>query len=885
MIVFVPGIKGSELFEGDNKRWFPSTEKDMDLLDIKNELQANSIIRHVTPYGATKFTKYIYKGILDEFGESSFSLFPYDWRKSILDHVDSLVSTIMREYEATGESVTVVAHSMGGLLAKAALLKINDEGLSDKVNKLVTIGTPWNGAPDSFKALLYGEPGIFEDFTNIFQFANTKATRKIARMYPSVYQLLPNETYFRNPDGNFIATKDGMDMAFSSFKTMIQNLHDSDKEESEFVDVWKTYIDPLQKVLSAELPEEIQHDCLIGYDQATLYRVPEKISKAGELLKKYKNPSEFKNGDGVVPLHSAVPIHTANLYYVKGEHSSLCSYPNVAEFIKWSTGYGQVEDLPKGIITNDSDVAPKNNNLVAGFMTRIMCPVESTIVDEEGKYVAGVFDTSISEISELSSSEKVKFFNIGESKYAYFPQDIPEELAFEINAYKEGIAQVSIEVFDKSEVGTKSLRFDTIPVSKDKSAKLRIPGKEKVDASVLEYQGEYIEPKIMSPKDKESVKKHPIPKIDVNILPHGNTKKTPYLKAYSGPVTIYIESDEGEFIDELFFSIDGKDVRKYKNNELIDLESGQYTIEAFGRDIFDRVIKSSSKVISIEKNPPKTKAELFVDPEGILLQFTGQSVRVKPKTHFRILEEKDLNSLSEENVKWEEVTEQTNKIKVPTKTLRGNKNSKVTIEFYSEITDFELKEEIQTLEFSLGEIPMLMWEETTSAVTPKLIWDSLFQLNQLEINEYNIEQNVQNKYTKIDQNQVVGDNVKSVRFSSEFFNVEVFFSEKYSLYFSGPPTELLKQGQKYKFSFELRTERGNEKIITTNPTARLKAVKAKNIKDKILDLTEKDGTFFGSFTVDGNFIKYKHRLIVTDQKNVSPPLRDTVLILGEEDKD
>jgi pimeloyl-ACP methyl ester carboxylesterase len=878
MIVFVPGIKGSELFEGDNKRWFPSTTKDIDLLDIKNELEANSIIRHVTPYGLTKLTKKIYLGILDEFGESSFSIFAYDWRKSILDHVDGLVSNILREYEAGNKKITLIGHSMGGLLAKAAILKLNDQGHIDKISKFISIGTPWHGSPDSLKALLYGEPGVFSNFSNILQILNAKATRKLAKMFPSVYQLLPSEIYFNHSEGNFIITDDEREISYRDFKTYIQNLHDEDKEKSDFVDIWKDYIDPLHSLIQADLPDEIVHDCLIGYSHPTLYKIPEK-SKKGIILKKYKSPSAFKNGDGVVPLHSAIPNHKANLFYVKGEHSELCSASEVLEFIKWSITCGESKGLPLGIIRQTDEQIPVSENLVAGFMARIMCPVESTILDEEGKYVAGVFDTNISEISDLSENEKVKFINIGESKYAYFPEEIPEDLAFEIHAYKEGIAQVSIELFDESYEESKTLRFETIPVNKNKSAKLYIPGKQEVDKAVLEFQGEKIQAKTITRPNKEKVKEISIPKIDVSIVPTGDTKKAPYRNTFSGPVNLVLHSESMDLVDELFYSIDGKEVRKYRDTELLILETGKHVIEVFGRDIYDRVIKPNEVKLFIDDIPPQTMVDLSIDPEGIFIKFIGRSIHTNTKTYYRFL--------TNDNNKGDwNVTEVDNKISVPSSRIRESKNATIRLEFYTEISDFELKEELQTFEFSLGEIPTLMWEDTSSAVTPNMIWNSLFQMDRWDLSEYKIEKNVQNKYNNIEANDIIGDNVKSIQFSSNLLTIEVYFSERYSLYFSGPPTELLKLDQVYKFSFELRTERGNENIISTNPEARLKAIKApKGIKDKLLKLTEKDGTFYGSFTVDSNFRHYKHKLVVTDQKNISPPLREIVLILGEEDKD
>jgi pimeloyl-ACP methyl ester carboxylesterase len=877
-ILFVPGIKGSELYDGSNKRWFPATTKDVELLNIKNDLEPESVLRQVTPFGLTNFTQVIYQGLLDEFGHENLSIFPYDWRRSILVHVERLADRIINESKAIDGKVTVVAHSMGGMLSKLAIQRVYEMGEIKRLNKFITIGTPWHGSPDAYKSLLYGEPGVFEKLWVFFQFLSVEGTRKLARMFPSVYQLLPSETYFNNTEGNFVITDNEMGITYESFKTKIQNLHDSDKEETDHYDVWKHYIEPVHTAMGLELPEEISHDCLIGHSVPTLYKVPDN-SKTGFLLKKYKQPSSFMNGDGVVPLHSATPSHKANLFFVEGEHSNLCSLPNVIDFIKWSSNNEEIITLPNGILHSENENIPVNQKLKAGIKARIMCPVESTILDDQGRYVAGVFDPSITEISKLAESEDVKFFNIGESKYIFFKERPKEDLSFEIHAYEEGIATVSLEVLDNNE--ETELKFDTIPVTREKSAKLVIPANKPVEESILRYESKNLSPKKRKSIDADKLKGVPIPKVKINFEPSEGVMKVPYRHTYSGPVYLNIESDDFENIDELFYSVDGKYIAKYgEEKPILNLTPGQHIIEVFGKDVFSRPIRPVNAKVYFDTVAPKTKLSLTVEPEGIFVSFNYLSNNSPVETHYRFI-----NPDKEgEVVEWR-ITETNDKINVPARKLRENKKSSVVIEFFSRNTEFDFDEEVQKLEFSLGDIPMLMWEEFSSALTPNMIWDNVLPLGLLDLNEFHVSKLVQNKYYNIGNTDMIEDNVKSIKFESNTLTIEVFFSEKYSLYFSGPPTELLRLGQKYKFSFELRTERGNESITSTSPIAKIHAIKAKNLPNIIVPLTEKKGVFEGNFTVDGNFKHYKHKLVITDKKNTSPPLREIPLILSEDDQE
>ena len=54
------------------------------------------------------------------------------------------------------EEIYIVAHSMGGLLIHTYCQWVKMQKNYAKYKKVITLGTPWQGSPDSFKALKYG---------------------------------------------------------------------------------------------------------------------------------------------------------------------------------------------------------------------------------------------------------------------------------------------------------------------------------------------------------------------------------------------------------------------------------------------------------------------------------------------------------------------------------------------------------------------------------------------------------------------------------------------------------------------------------------------------------------------------------------------------------
>lgn len=117
-------------------------------------------------------------------------VFAYDWRLSVEDNVEKLKDFIgcVRRFHPS-KKVNILAHSMGGLLARRYIL---DNIYDHRVDKVITIGTPWLGAP---KAIDVMETGRF--FGNyFFDFVHRNSIKHLALYSKGVHELLPSYWYF-----------------------------------------------------------------------------------------------------------------------------------------------------------------------------------------------------------------------------------------------------------------------------------------------------------------------------------------------------------------------------------------------------------------------------------------------------------------------------------------------------------------------------------------------------------------------------------------------------------------------------------------------------------------------------------------------------------------
>lgn len=216
-VVFIPGLEGSQLSLGGDELWPPTlfhVAEDMEKLRLNED--GTPSYPGVTVGGVvdTFYTASVYGGLsdfLDSLAGGSHPLirewYPlaYDWRYSPETIVENGIETpegsidvVSKLEELAARSrtgkVTLVAHSMGGLVGKAVIKKLKEEGKDGIIDSFVMVGSPQLGTPQAVGGLLHGEGSDIA--WHFITFVDKAAARRLGYDLPSAYSLLPSEAYF-----------------------------------------------------------------------------------------------------------------------------------------------------------------------------------------------------------------------------------------------------------------------------------------------------------------------------------------------------------------------------------------------------------------------------------------------------------------------------------------------------------------------------------------------------------------------------------------------------------------------------------------------------------------------------------------------------------------
>jgi pimeloyl-ACP methyl ester carboxylesterase len=163
----------------------------------------------------------IYQSLIDEMNGlksngtvADWRSIAYDWRLSLNDLLTQgkksdgkiyyalstttpYIEQTLRELRKSSKSgrVTIIAHSNGGLVAKALLNKLGNEAPA-LVDRLILVGSPQSGTPLGIGALLFGTNQRIMAYGNIILHA--EVARAFAQNAPMAYHLLPSEDYLES---------------------------------------------------------------------------------------------------------------------------------------------------------------------------------------------------------------------------------------------------------------------------------------------------------------------------------------------------------------------------------------------------------------------------------------------------------------------------------------------------------------------------------------------------------------------------------------------------------------------------------------------------------------------------------------------------------------
>lgn len=542
-VLFLPGIKGSRLYVdngSEEKVWDPIGEDDIRSLFLNEngktleEVYAkegdiiDSVASFIDIYDGfiTSMDTLAGDGTINDWKAAS-----YDWRLSLEDIVNGgaerdgriyygeatstpYIEQTLRALAASSKTgkVTVVAHSNGGLVAKALFEKLGPEQTAELVDNVVFVGVPQEGAPQAIGALLFGYK---EGLPWWFPFlVSPGVAREFAEHSPMGYHLLPTQPYFDSISGDtahsvirfddsYTSEVDSYGSFIDSFDELRNYLQANDggrtKPSSESyasANVLGSYFlnyaeDSHASIDSWTPPDEVTLYQIAGWGEDTISGI-EFYEECGFTCAKKYRPTFIEDGDGVVPVPSALMIGAENLntkrlwldlrsfgFGLVGnrDHGNLFEVSELEDYLSQIIQNTDSDELPNFIKTSQPPNTGENKKL--RFF--LHSPLTLEVKDSEGNYTG---PTDVGEEEGIPGSEYGVF---GDVQYI----SVPATGNYKVEMHATGEGVFSIDVQEEGDGVSIISTISNLPVSQSTFASFSInTGVEDISPLTIDKNGD-----------------------------------------------------------------------------------------------------------------------------------------------------------------------------------------------------------------------------------------------------------------------------------------------------------------------------------------------------------------------------------------------------------
>ncbi len=550
-IIFIPGIQGSRLYvkdilnpDGEDQLWEPNWRSDLTELglgengnNLDPDIYTKDIIERTNltefdPTGSiSKYDKNIYKDTIsylnskkDDNTMSSFVTYPYDWRLDLDEIINNgtkqengsnqkLVDILRAQAKvsSTGK-VTIIAHSMGGLLIKRFVqtLSLADQKLIDNV---VMVASPQLGTPEGAEAVLQGVE--FKDFAAFVM--PQRHTRKLAENMITAQTLSPSDKYFEKVSTKPIVFDQSIYKEISTLSTYGVEINDGGelqdfitgqegRQDASFEDVNYPNISPTAVVLRAKeihelidnytFPENIKVTQIVGFGSPTTKQIKYVQKKEG---KNNTAPSYIPyvtlGGDKTVVQESAaymnVPTYYINLSKYNKDNNTNASHQNISGLSPVTEIFTSIIKKENVSLNNYVSESPGVSSSRSLFAIGMHSPVDIHLYDSQGRHTGPVY-------IEIEG-ETVKFIeeNIPNTSYQEHGEDkyivgIDEEsYTLKLDGYETGTFTLEIYKFmDDVEVLVQT--FADLPSTTQLSAEISLNPGLPIDQIKLDTSGDLL---------------------------------------------------------------------------------------------------------------------------------------------------------------------------------------------------------------------------------------------------------------------------------------------------------------------------------------------------------------------------------------------------------
>jgi pimeloyl-ACP methyl ester carboxylesterase len=542
-VLFLPGITGSRLYRAhgaiEDKLWEPIQNSNIQELALNSD--GSSVHGDIyTKVGGVVSAIYnlptlkVYSSFFDQMNDlksagtiTDFEAIPYDWRLSFDDILgkgaeangrifySEATSTpyIIQELKHLAASsktgkVTIVAHSMGGLVTKELIRRLGDTEAQKYIDNVILVASPQIGTPRAIPSMLHG---LGQGITiGPYVILNEAGSRTFTANAPGAYALLPSPAYFssvQTPTVKFPDSSVSFNKEIRSFGTTI----DTTQEFFDFLtnSEERPVPDPNDvesaSVLNSDLLNGTQQlhqnidswvpplginiiqiagwggDTMSGIEYYFGKRkqcfsgvgVTQTINGTDQCVGPEVRPVFTSDGDGTVVVPSALYISTStpnvsrywvNLHkYNKGtntnrNHGNIFEVSQLLSFIQNLITKNQT-NFPQFISTTPP---PSFENEKSHLRFRLHSPLRIDLYDENGSHTGIATTTAPSaDIRQVDSNiSNSYYFELGDSKYLGVGSDANTSIF--MNGYAEGTFDFDLDEMNGENVGA-STSFSEVP--------------------------------------------------------------------------------------------------------------------------------------------------------------------------------------------------------------------------------------------------------------------------------------------------------------------------------------------------------------------------------------------------------------------------------------
>jgi pimeloyl-ACP methyl ester carboxylesterase len=342
-LLFVPGILGSQLYDRETPIW------GSDVIDSLKNLQRIKRIdasqdaakrdglsdclltqyHTLSSYWSTNvykaFVAYLENTLGYTQGKDLF-IFCYDWRRSNLSSASLLADFIKNNQVLAQGQFDIIAHSMGGLVTRAAILQNRE--ISSRIKYLIEMGIPHRGSVNILAPLVDGWGWLPRRLAG-----GMETIRQVAFSFQSLYELLP---YYENCCGVGFSPPNTPHIDFLDIGDWSKYLRWLYPTSVNAISFEESVIKPgllraadLRAIMESKLPDNIRLRVVAGRwtrTGQTIYVLPDQ--------KKFAFAFTDGQGDGTVHLLSARSAYADDPYVSAAEHVTLYDDRYVLQLVR-----------------------------------------------------------------------------------------------------------------------------------------------------------------------------------------------------------------------------------------------------------------------------------------------------------------------------------------------------------------------------------------------------------------------------------------------------------------------------------------------------------------------------------------------------------------------